>query len=256
MGPWAADHSNAGCCVFENQGAGATLCGNSLLTKFKKPREKYYSNCSLYNVDSLNDTFNLRWTFQISNDETITDMALNETHAFLKTYSQAQKCHKLLLLSTKTGCTIKVLDPPDYLNSDFKIFITRFMILIYDSSWLYIQNIHSSKSLKKIKLPYVGTPVRIDVSDNDSLIIIAPCCQKGEIMVVDILNSETKTIVLTDGFAEGSHWRGGGLAGRGSSFGVWMIFSDRFIDKSGRYKSTRRLHVTWKGLGAGVNSLS
>lgn len=69
-------------------------------------------------------------------------------------------------------------------------------------------------------------------------------------MVIDILYGQSQTVVLTDGFAEGAHWRGGGFAGRSSPLGVWMLFSDRFVDEKGQEKSSRRLRITWKNLTA------
>ena len=204
-------------------------------------------------MDQSSNSINFIWNHDLSENDNIKDMALNETFALIKCFSAEENLHKLHLISVKDGKTKAQIQIPSYVQQDFKIAMTRFHILIYNSSWLCIQEINLSKSSpqapRKIRLPYVGTPVRMDVSDDDSIIIIAPCCQRGEIMVVDILNGQSQTVVLTDGFAEGAHWRGGGLAGRCSPLGgVWMLFSDRFVDEKGQEKSNRRLHITWKGL--------
>lgn len=200
-------------------------------------------------MDSSINNFNIIWEYDVSECENIKDMALNETFALVKCFSPEEKHYKLHLLSVKDGSKIGDVPIPIYLNSDFRIALTRFHILLYNSSWLCIQEIESNKNTsRKIKLPYVGTPVRMDFSDDDSMIIIAPYCQKGEIIVVDIFEGTSKTVVLTDGFAEGAHWRGGGFAGRCSPLGVWMLFSDRFVDEKGQEKSSRRLHITWKDL--------
>lgn len=228
------------------------LCGDLLLTRFKRNPQGYYSSCRLNQIDQSNNTINLLWEYDVLEDENITDMALSETFALLKSFSPEEKNYRLHLLSVMDGRKIADILIPTYLNSDFRIAMTRFHILLYNSSWLSIQEIESSalnrNTSRKIRLPYVGTPVRMDVSDDDSIVIIAPFCQKGEIMVVDILNGKSQTVVLNDGFAEGAHWRGGGFAGRCSPLGLWMLFSDRLVDEKGQAKSSRRLHITWKGL--------
>jgi hypothetical protein len=251
-GPWDDGGSSEGLWTLENQAKGAMLCGDLLLTKFKQNPHGYYSSCRLNQMDPANNTVNILWEYDVPEQENIKDMALNETFALVKSFSSEEKSYYLNLLSVIDGRKIGSILIPTYLNSDFRIAMTRFHILLYNSSWLCIQDIESSVSnrdtARKIRLPYVGTPVRMDVSDDDSIVIIAPCCQKGEIMVVDILNVKSQTVVLTDGFAEGAHWRGGGFAGRSSPLGVWLLFSDRFVDEKGYEQSSRRLHITWKDL--------
>lgn len=164
----------------ENQAKGAMLCGDLLLTKFIREADGYYSSCRLNKMEFMNNGINIMWEHDLPQGENIKEMALNEIFALIKCFSLEENCHKLHLISVIEGSDVGQIPIPSYLNSDFRIAMTRFHVLLYNSSWLCIQEIDSStkssstkSSSRKIKLPYVGTPVRMDISDDDSIVIIA-----------------------------------------------------------------------------------
>jgi hypothetical protein len=92
----------------------------------------------------------------------------------------------------------------------------------------------------------MGRPIRLDVSEDDSILLVAPKTQKGEIMVIDVLNSRTQTLLLDDAYASDPRGR---LLGR-CDLGLWMVFVDGFVDEKGKEKGMGQLHVAWRDLSA------
>lgn len=252
-GPWTEDarcgnNSHGGLWVLEEQLRGAMLCGNKLVVPIgDDPRN--VSSCRLYTLSSspsgATTSVDHLWDFSLPPDHTIQELSLNESYALLKCQTPTSG-PVLLLLSIHNGSLIQPLPiPPCLLTSreaTFHLSTTRFHILLYNSEWLCIQDLSHHRHTRILKLPYVGKPIRLDVSEDDSIVLVAPQCQKGEIMVIDVLNSKTQTVLLGDGYAESPR-----AVGR-RALGVWMLFMDGFVDERGNEKSPGQVRVTWKGL--------
>lgn len=268
-GPWffsseRESYFGNGLWILTDALQGAMLCGNSLLVPIGDDPRKVHS-CRLYRLlepsncqRSLSLTQNhvqAVWECHLPSDQCIQEVTLNETFALIRTQS-IQTGPALLLVSVRSGAILKNISVPTCLTnnaSSFHIAITRFHILLYNSEWLCIQETdlgHTHRPPRLLKLPYVGKPVRLDLSEDDSIVLLAPKCQRGEIMVIDVLGARSQTLTLRDGFAEGPRYGGGGgLVGR-CALGVWFLFVDGFVDESGHEKSLGRLRVAWKGLTA------
>ena len=213
------------------------LCGKYLLVCTD------FCSCRLYQLET--SSFRIVWDLGFDNDQEIHQMIMNEKLVILS-MTTGDDSHHVFILSIETGSILKKVSIPTNISSSssFQISLTRFHVLIYNSENLCILD-WKQESHQVLKLPFMGKPVRLDVAHDDSLIVIAPKYQRGEIMMIDILNSKIRILTLSDGYAEGPRSFSGGNVGRMS--GIWLIYSDNMMNDKGimRY---RHLKVAWKKL--------
>lgn len=68
------------------------------------------------------------------------------------------------------------------------------------------------------KVPYVGRKVRLDISDDASLVMLSPVVQLGEVVVLNIHERTCKTYLLQNAYS-----------GNQPKPGCWFVFQDQSL---------------------------
>jgi hypothetical protein len=109
--------------------------------------------------------------------------------------------------------------------------LTRFHLIAYNSNNIVVYDLFKALITKTkpevlgiTKVPYVGRKVRLDISDDASLVMLSPIIQLGEVVVLNIHERTCKTYLLQNAYA-----------GNQPKPGCWFVFQDQ----------SRRVKVEW-----------